>query len=1259
MLICLPVAAVAQESDKDFLTRFLETNLSSAGRVVTITGFAGALSSHATMAEMTIADDTGIWLTVKDATLDWQQSALLSGRIVINQFSAAEIDLIRMPNRAPAAPKAEARGFSIPDLPVAIDIQSITAPHIVLGASVLGQALEGALTASVQLAGGEGKAVVSLKRTDSGPAGQFGLTAEYAKATGVLTLDLSAAEAAGGVAVNLLGVPGAPSAEFTVKGAGPIGDFTADVALRTDGVLRLGGQIITRQADGTNRFEANLSGDPTPVFLPTYAAFFGPNVALHVIGQRFADGRVELSTFHVGTAALLLDGLLNLDARGAPVSFSLNGKLGLPDGSVLLPTMQGRETRLKAADLSLNYSRLAGDVWQGKATMQGLDNADVKVAQAELSGSGHIINDAGGSHFDGRIDFATTGLSFTDPALAKALGTALTGQAMLNWHSGAKLQVSNLSLTGAGFDVTTTGAIGGLSDKFILTGTARGHYGDLARLADLTGRPLQGALAFELAGSGSPLTGTADLEGILRGTDLAVGMPQIDRLLIGATAIAVSVRRDTAGTLLRKLNLTANRLDAQVSGIVTSDGVDLQADFNMADARVLGAGYGGALRGQATFGGPMATALVTLDAAATNLALGQSQLDGLLRGDSHVKLALRLNPDGAAIQTADVTFATGSLTATGQVGSILNDLTARLALKDIAALNLGLSGAVTGDVHFTGAPTKGKLTINAKAQGLALSQTMADVLLRGSTTLAADLDLTADGVGVKRLDLNNGQINVTATGTATGAERRLQIVGRLVDLGQLYPQFPGALIAKGNATQSASGYALDLTVKGPAQIDARVNGTMTNTLRSADLAISGTASAGLANIMIAPRSLSGAAKYDLRLRGPVALSSINGTVTVSGARLADPDRLFALQDLTVTAQLAAGQARVNVQGKVSSGGGLTVNGSVSVTPPLQANLDVQLNAVVLRDPNLYTTKVDGNLTVKGPLLGGAVVAGNLALGITELRIPSTGLGTAGPLADLRHLHEPTDSLETRRRAGQLAVARTTSYPGGFGLNLRISAPNAVFIRGRGLDAELGGSLTLRGTTAAVVPSGAFNLIRGRLEILTRRLDLTESLLQLQGGLVPYIRIVSSVVSDSITASVLIEGEATDPKVTFTSSPELPQEEVIARLLFDRGLDNITAFQAINMASAIATLAGKGGDGIVGKIRKRAGLDNLDVTVDETGSAELTAGKYLSDKVYTEVDVQQGKTSISLNLDVAPHITLKGIAESDGQTGLGIFLKRDY
>ena len=81
--------------------------------------------------------------------------------------------------------------------------------------------------------------------------------------------------------------------------------------------------------------------------------------------------------------------------------------------------------------------------------------------------------------------------------------------------------------------------------------------------------------------------------------------------------------------------------------------------------------------------------------------------------------------------------------------------------------------------------------------------------------------------------------------------------------------------------------------------------------------------------------------------------------------------------------------------------------------------------------------------------------------------------------------------------------------------------------------------------------------------------------------------------------------------------------------------------------------------IVGNIRKKFGLDNLDVNTDANGLATVTLGKYLTEKVYTEVEVQQGNTAISLNLDIAPHITLKAQVDSDGQTGIGIFLQRDY
>ena len=93
---------------------------------------------------------------------------------------------------------------------------------------------------------------------------------------------------------------------------------------------------------------------------------------------------------------------------------------------------------------------------------------------------------------------------------------------------------------------------------------------------------------------------------------------------------------------------------------------------------------------------------------------------------------------------------------------------------------------------------------------------------------------------------------------------------------------------------------------------------------------------------------------------------------------------------------------------------------------------------------------------------------------------------------------------------------------------------------------------------------------------------------------------------------------------------------------------------------MATLAGRGGDGLIARLRRGFGLDDLDIQTDATGSAALRAGKYLSDKVYTDVTIgADGKSTISLNLDLSPSITLKGKASSDAGTGIGLFFEKDY
>src|SRR5690606_19246026 len=113
LAICLlPLAALSQEDaaeterDRDFLTAYLEDHLSSLGRIVRIEGFRGALSSRATFDELTIADDEGVWITVRNGAIGWKRSALLAGRVEISEMSAAEIDLPRAPGSA--GPSAEA-----------------------------------------------------------------------------------------------------------------------------------------------------------------------------------------------------------------------------------------------------------------------------------------------------------------------------------------------------------------------------------------------------------------------------------------------------------------------------------------------------------------------------------------------------------------------------------------------------------------------------------------------------------------------------------------------------------------------------------------------------------------------------------------------------------------------------------------------------------------------------------------------------------------------------------------------------------------------------------------------------------------------------------------------------------------------------------------------------------------------------------------------------------------------------------------------
>ncbi|PTQ74385.1 translocation/assembly module TamB domain-containing protein [Celeribacter persicus] len=1093
----LPLALVAQDNtsdgenaaetarDRSMIVGFLEDNLSGAGRDIRIEGFKGLLSSTATMDELTIADETGVWFTLRDAELNWSRTALLAGRLEVTRIAAGEILFDRLPvagqEEGVDLPDPEAKPFSLPDLPVSIDIGVIEAERVRLGAPVLklGEAVEISLTGSARLKDGSGETALEIARID-GTEGAFSLSASFDNASEELFLDLSLAEGPGGIVSTLANLPGSPSLALTAKGSGPLDGFATDITLATQGQERLTGRVAltaepdpeTPDAPAPRRFAADLSGDLTPLFSAEYARFFGPSSTLTAQGLSYPEGGFDLERFALSTRTLSLVGATNIAADGWPNSFSLSGTLESPDDRPVLLPFGSSRSMVQHAEILANYDVTRGQSWSASLDMQEYAQDGLDIGSARLGAQGTITRqrretgtDAGTilGAIKARFGLTVQDFASEDPALQEAVGSApaLTGQVF--WREGQPFVIESLEARTDATRATASGSIDGFDDGFEFTGRMTLDTPRLARFAALSGQDLSGALSATAKGSLSPLNGTFDIDMEATGTDLKFGIEQLDALTGGESLLSVGVKRDETGLTLRPTTLNTRALDVEAEGQLTTE--------------------------------------------------------------------------------------SGALS-----------LTARL--DDVARLGVALSGP---------------LSIEA-------------------------------------------QMNHAGAETPWSAQAEMT---------------------------------------GPGGSDAKLSGTLAQDFATAALSLTGTAPLGLSNRLTSAALTQGTTSFDFAVNGPLALSSVSGEVQVnSGARVVISTAGLALTvDLGVVT-LNGDQAQLDFAASADTGGSLSTSGRIGLTGTLPASLTIGLNALGLTDPQLYSTTLDGDLSFDGGLAGGGNIAGTLTLGRTDVTVSPAALGSGGDIPEITHVGASSAVTTTRDRAG-LILSESGGSSAAYGLDLTIRAPNQIFIRGRGLDAELGGQLRLRGTTADVIPVGQFSLIRGRLSLLGKRITMEEGFVTLQGELDPTMRLVAATETDTMTVQLITEGPLSSPELTLSSSPELPQDEILAQLLFGKDLTEISAFQAAQMADAVATLTG-GGSGLVGSIRDSFGLDDLDLQTSEEGGSSLKLGKYISDKVYTDVTIDnEGQSVINLNLDASRNVTIKGSASSDGDTGVGVFFERDY
>ena len=348
------------------------------------------------------------------------------------------------------------------------------------------------------------------------------------------------------------------------------------------------------------------------------------------------------------------------------------------------------------------------------------------------------------------------------------------------------------------------------------------------------------------------------------------------------------------------------------------------------------------------------------------------------------------------------------------------------------------------------------------------------------------------------------------------------------------------------------------------------------------------------------------------------------------------------QQLTISSLTAQDQ---------SGQGQLSVKGDIDLSDPAAPQINSTLNAtnmqVIASDEADIRLNADINMKTEKE---NYLLSGTLEPERIQITLPMQFNETI-----------PSLNIEERKQTTQ----QTPDFMERLKMDLLFQADNQIFVRGWGLDAELGGELDVTGNLAAPLINGELKTIRGRYEELGKRFEIDHAILRFQGAIPPspYLDVRTTTDVDDIAAHILITGRAIEPTLTFSSTPTRPEDEVLSLILFGKDPTEISPYQAIQLAQTLRRFSGKGSGGfdLMGAVRDVTGLD--DIRVDGIGTENTTvgAGKYISDDVYIELEqgTGEGSGAASVEIEVTPNVKVESKTSETGDSDIGVFWEWDY
>ena len=1205
------------EEERSFFTSLLEDQLSTPNRIIRISGIEGVLSSQATIGQITVADREGVWLRINNASIDWSRSALIfSQRLEISHISAASIEVLRRPlPDEDALPSPEARSFSVPELPIAINLEELEVPAITFGEEAFGLASQLALEGRLKLEAGTLDTELNVNRLD-GPGGQLSLTAAYANSTSQLALNVSLSEPENGVLANALNIDGRPPLALTIQGEGPVQNLNVNLALDADGARALAGMAQFREDPEGIGFNVDVGGPISRLIAPQYRAFFGNDTRLQAAGVSRSAGGLLLSSLTVSSEALQLEAAAETAPDGFLTALSLDASIADPQQQRVVLPVAGGDTSVRSARLTATYGEAGTDAWQVALDIDDLDTGTfaARDTRLRLNGQARNLNDAANRNISYLLAGEITGISSDDSNLVQALGDSIRLNSRGHWDAGKPLTLTDLELAAQSFVARLSGDV----QNFAFNGNVSLEAQDISAFSGLADRRLGGGLSFTATGELKPITGAFNLTLDGTGSGLRVGNDAANALLRGETRLTGRVARTTEGFEAQNFRVANEQMELEANGSFSTEAADFRFETAITDLGLISERASGRLTANGTARGSASDLKVDLvaevpEGSVLSRPLTRAKLgfDGRIRdGDLDGSAFGEALLDGKAatlsanIATADETrsmrdilFSAEGARLTGNVtqdatGLLTGELTVDASdISNAAALFLTQAkGAVNANIRLEPQNGEQRASLDGTVRGLELETVSLDSADIQAT--AADLfgvpaiqgTIRANGLKTAGIDVARLEADASSNGSNTAFNARTSLANGtdIVTSGTLAPEQDGFRLGIDTLTLQQNQIAARLLH--PVTINT-AGDAITFSLVELDVAGGRIAAEGTLNDRLdvalsmagVPLSIANAIRADLGMGG-----TIDGNARIGGTRSA-PQITFDLRgrDIRSSALAAAGVSTLAVSANGSTdGNALNLNGEITSPEGVRANVQgsvplngsqMDLNIALRSFPLAVLNRHVPNQNLGGTLTGTAKIGGTTSSPTAQFNIQGRGL--------------------TALQLTELGIAPLSLEAAGSYVNDRVQLTSLRADGPAGLNLTASGTIPVAGNGLSVSARGTIPLTLGNRLLIDRGTQL----------------------SGTATADVQISGSLTSPLINGTLST---RGASVVDPLTNLRLNNVAVDAAlsgdtVNLRSATASFARGGTLAVSGTVSTNAASGfpaNLSIRLD---NARYTDGELVT------------------------------------------------